>query len=122
VYIGAQDSRFYALDARSGRVRWSNRAAGKISGTATILGDHVYYAALEARMTYGVRASDGREVFRRRQGAFNPAIADEKQVYLIGYSTITALEPRPSRGDRGSGKRSGDRRDRARQRDSRRAR
>jgi outer membrane protein assembly factor BamB len=122
VYIGAQDSRFYALDARSGRVRWSNRAAGKISGTATILGDHVYYAALEARMTYGVRASDGKEVFRRRQGAFNPAIADEKQVYLIGYSTITALEPKPSRSDRGSGKRSGDRRDRPRRRDSRRAR
>jgi len=96
VYIGAQDSRFYALDARSGRERWSKRAAGKISGTATILGDHVYYSSLAARMTYGVRARDGKEVFSRRQGAFNPAIADEKRVYLIGYSTITALEPKPA--------------------------
>jgi outer membrane protein assembly factor BamB len=109
VYIGAQDSRFYALDARTGRRRWSNPAAGKISGTATILGDHVYYSALAARMTYGVRARDGKEVFRRRQGAFNPAIADEKRVYLIGYSTITALEPKPaeSRRERGEERRQG---------------
>jgi outer membrane protein assembly factor BamB len=98
VYIGAQDSRFYALDARTGHERWSNQASGKISGTATIIGDYVYYSALEARMTYGVRARDGKEVFRRRQGAFNPAIADERRVYLIGYSTITALDPKSPRG------------------------
>jgi outer membrane protein assembly factor BamB len=102
VYIGSHDRRFYALDARSGRVRWRKAAAGVISGTATIIGDHVYFSAIYARVTYGVRARDGKEVFRRRQGAFNPAIADERRVYLIGYSTITALEPRrePRRGER----------------------
>ncbi len=97
VYIGSQDRRFYALDARSGRVRWRKATTGAISGTATIIGEHVYFSALHGRMTYGVRARDGKEVFRRRQGAFNPAIADERRVYLIGYSTITALEPRTER-------------------------
>ncbi len=101
VYIGAQDSRFYALDARSGRVRWSKSAAGRISGTATVLGDYVYFSALHGRTTYAVRARDGKEVFRRRQGAFNPAIADEKRVYLIGYSTITAMEPTSGGRDKG---------------------
>ncbi len=113
VYIGSQDRRFYALDARSGRVRWRKKAAGAISGTATIIGDYVYFSALHGRMTYGVRARDGKEVFRRRQGAFNPAIADERRLYLIGYSTITALEPsteRPSERRRASRGRGGERR------------
>ncbi len=113
VYIGSQDRRFYALDARSGRVRWRKTTTGAISGTATIIGDHVYFSALRGRTTYGVRARDGKEVFRRRQGAFNPAIADERRVYLIGYSTITALEPRAERSSserrRGSRARGGDR-------------
>jgi len=117
VFIGSQDRRFYALDARSGRVRWRKTTAGAISGTATVIGDHVYFSALYGRMTYGARARDGKEVFRRRQGAFNPAIADERRLYLIGYSTITALEPRaerPSERRRGSQTRGGDRRRSAR--------
>jgi outer membrane protein assembly factor BamB len=93
VYIGAHDSRFYALDARSGQVRWSKGTKGAISGSATVVGDYVYFSALHGRMTYGVRARDGKEAFRRRQGAFSPAIADERRLYLIGYSTITALDP-----------------------------
>jgi outer membrane protein assembly factor BamB len=124
VYIGAHDSRFYALDARTGRPRWSKRAAGKISGTATVLGDYVYFSTLDGRTTYGVRAPDGKEVFRRRQGAFNPAIADERRVYLIGYSTITALEPgKGRRRDAGRRDRSrGDRAERSRSSSERRRR
>jgi outer membrane protein assembly factor BamB len=101
VYIGAHDSRFYALDARSGRVRWSKGTKGAISGSATVVGDYVYFSALHGRTTYGVRARDGKEVFRRRQGAFNPAIADERRLYLIGYSTITALDPQSERAEDG---------------------
>jgi outer membrane protein assembly factor BamB len=95
VFIGAHDERFYALDARSGRVRWSKRAGGRISGTAAVIGENVYFSAYYGdRMTYGLRTRDGKEVFRRPQRAFDPAIADERRLYLIGYASITALEPR----------------------------
>jgi outer membrane protein assembly factor BamB len=97
VFIGSRNSYFYALDARSGRVRWRKKAAGPISGSATIIGDHVYFSTIDGRMTYGVRTRDGKEEFRRAQGAFDPAIADERRLYLIGYSTITALEPKARR-------------------------
>jgi hypothetical protein len=43
----------------------------------------------------------GREVFRRRKRAFDPAIADKRRLYLVGYSAITALEPHEYRGRRG---------------------
>lgn len=95
VFIGAHDERFYALDARSGRVRWSKRAGGRISGTAAIIGEYVYFSTYYGnRTTYGLRTRDGKEVFRRPQRAFDPAIADERRLYLIGYSSVTALEPR----------------------------
>jgi len=93
VFIGSRNSNFYALDARSGRVRWRKRAAGPISGSASIVGEHVYFSTLNGRTTYGVRARDGQEEFRRAQGAFDPAIADQRRLYLIGFSTISALEP-----------------------------
>jgi outer membrane protein assembly factor BamB len=109
VFIGAHDRRFYALDARSGRVRWSKGVRGAISGTATVIGDYVYFSALHGRTTYGVRTRDGKEAFRRRQGAFNPAIADERRLYLIGYSTISALEPVDERSAGGGGAEAGDR-------------
>ena len=104
VFIGAHTSRFYAIDARTGRERWSKGTPGPISGTATVIGDYVYFSSLHGRMTYAVRARDGKEAFRRRQGAFDPAIADERRVYLIGYSTVTALEPVS---ERSSGRRVG---------------
>ena len=38
VFVGSYDGRFYALSARSGRVRWTYRSGGKISGSATVIG------------------------------------------------------------------------------------
>ncbi len=106
VFIGSHDRRFYALDARSGRVRWSKRAFGEISGTAAVIGEYVYFSAFRgSRTTYGLRTRDGKEAFRRPQRAFDPAIADDKRLYLIGYASITALEPRRKPRQGGSAKR-----------------
>src|SRR5215212_7761345 len=80
--------------SRPGPGRWKKAARGPILGSATIVGDTVYFSTLAARMTYGVRTRDGKDQFHRGQGAFDPAIADERHLYLIGYSTITALEPK----------------------------
>ena len=49
VYVGSYDSRFYALDAKTGKVRWKRRAPGRISGAATVVGDIVYFGDLRWR-------------------------------------------------------------------------
>ena len=54
MFVGSYDGRFYALDARTGRVRWTYNAGGKISGSATVIGRVVYFADLGHRRTIGL--------------------------------------------------------------------
>lgn len=111
VFIGDYAGGFYALAAQSGRVLWRHQGGAKISGAASVIGSTVYYSSLSARNTLGLNARTGREVWRFNRGGFNPAISDGKRLYITGYSSVYAFEPRRAR------KRS-DRRDRR----SRRAR
>jgi outer membrane protein assembly factor BamB len=94
VYVGSYDGNFYAFDARSGAIRWSHRAGARISGSATIVGDVVYYSALGSRTTTGLDARTGRVVFSFPDGAFNPVVADYHTIYLSGYSMLYQMLPR----------------------------
>ena len=93
VYIGSYDGNFYAFDAQSGAIRWSHGAGGKISGSATIVGDVVYYANLAAKTTTGLDVRTGRQVFAWPEGSFNPVIADTGAIYLTGYGDLFQLLP-----------------------------
>jgi outer membrane protein assembly factor BamB len=102
VYIGSYSGNLYALDARTGATRWTARAGGRISGGPSVIGRIVYFADLDSTSTYGVGARTGTVVFHRDRGAYNPVVSDGKRIYLTGYSSITALEPKrkpSSRGD-----------------------
>lgn len=94
VYLGSYDGKFYAFDARSGAIRWTHDAGGKISGSATIVGDVVYYSVLSSRTTAGLDVRTGRQVFSFADGAFNPVIADYDAIYLNGYSSLYQMLPR----------------------------
>jgi outer membrane protein assembly factor BamB len=94
VYEGSYDSVFRAYDAMTGAVRWSHQALGRINGSATIVGNLVYYADLGSHTTVGLDRRSGQEVFSFHDGAFTPVIADGRAIFLIGYSTIYELLPR----------------------------
>ncbi len=94
VYIGSYDGYFYALDARSGHVRWRHRAGGRISGAGTVVGETVYFSNLAEKSTTGLDVRTGRPVFHIKRGAFNPVISDGKRLYLTGFATQYALEPK----------------------------
>ena len=69
VYIGSYDGHFYALNANSGGVRWSHPAGGRIDGSATVLGNVVYYSDLGSNRSRGPRPAHrpaGVRVPRRR--------------------------------------------------------
>ena len=72
VYIGSYDGNFYALDARNGKERWKYRAGGRISGSATVVGDVVYFANLGDKETSGIDVRNGRRVFKYPRGSFTP--------------------------------------------------
>lgn len=94
VYVGSYSGRFYAFDARSGRIRWVHDAGGRISGSATVIGHDVYYSDLASKTTTGLDARNGHKVFSFPDGAFNPVIADDSDVYLVGYSKLYQLIPK----------------------------
>ena len=96
VYLGSYDGNFYAFNAQSGSIRWSHNAGGRISGSPTIIGDVVYFSDLGSRSTEGLNVRTGQQVFSFPDGAFNPAIADDGAIYLVGYSKIYQMLPRRS--------------------------
>src|SRR6478672_6094771 len=50
VYVGSQDGRLYALDARTGRERWSFQTAGKIKGGAAFADGTVFVGSYDGRV------------------------------------------------------------------------
>jgi outer membrane protein assembly factor BamB len=94
VYIGSYDGTFYAFDARSGAVRWRYAVGHRISGSATIVGNVVYFSNLGANDTHGVNARTGRRAFHFPDGAFNPVVADRRALYLAGYTQLYEMLPR----------------------------
>lgn len=115
VYIGDYAGGFYALAAQSGRVLWRHQGGAKISGAASVIGRIVYFSSLASRTTTGLSARTGRVLWRFNRGGFNPAITDGKRLYITGYSSVYAFEPRRAR-KRTDRKRSRSRRARARSR------
>jgi outer membrane protein assembly factor BamB len=94
VYIGSYDGNLYAFNAQSGGVRWRHYAGGRISGAPTIVGNVVYYSNLGSKTTAGLDARSGRQVFSFPDGAFNPVIADQSTIYLVGYSMLYQMLPK----------------------------
>ncbi len=94
VYIGSYDGNLYAFDAESGGLRWSHSAGGRIDGSATVVGNVVYYSDLGSDTTAGLDLRTGRQVFSFPDGEFTPVITDGKVIFLIGYSTIYQMLPK----------------------------
>ena len=94
VYIGSYDGHLYALNADTGGVRWSDGGGGRIDGSATVVGNVVYYSSLGSNTTTGLNWRTGAHVFSFPDGEFTPVITDGKVVFLIGYSTIYQMLPK----------------------------
>jgi outer membrane protein assembly factor BamB len=93
VYFGSYDRRFYALDARSGAKRWVRDAHGRVSGGAVVIGDTVWFSTLE-QQTRALGARTGMLIWKINRGQFNPVVSDGQRIYLVGHSSLTALEPK----------------------------
>jgi outer membrane protein assembly factor BamB len=94
VYLGSYDGNFYAFNAQSGAIRWKHPAGGKISGSATIVGNVVYYSDLGTKTTAGLNVRTGRQVFSFPDGAFNPVVCDDSgTIYLSGYTMLYQMLP-----------------------------
>ena len=93
VYIGSFDGNVYALNAKTGAPRWIRSAGGSVIGSLSAVGDIVYAAEFTNGSTDGFMMKTGRRVFRYKTGTYTPVISDGRRIYLVGYSSINALQP-----------------------------
>lgn len=93
VYIGSFDGNVYALNAKDGEPRWIRSAGGSVIGSLTAVGDIVYAAEFDDTSTTGYSMKGGHTVFRYPRGTYTPVVSDGHRIYLVGYSSITALQP-----------------------------
>lgn len=93
VYIGSFDGNVYALNARNGVPRWIRSVGGSVIGSLTAIGNIVYAAEFDGTSTTGFTMKGGHPVFHYPRGTYTPVVSDGRRLYLIGYSSITALQP-----------------------------
>ena len=101
IYFGSYSGSVYALNARTGSRRWSQYADGPVSGAGSMIGDVFYVGDLRTTQTFGYRASDGKQVFATRDGAYNPVISDGRLLLVTGYRVIYALKAGRGRSENG---------------------
>ena len=94
VYIGSYDSHLYALAARTGRKEWRFDVGGPIPGTATVIGHTVYTSSFETGRSIGIDVRTRRKNFSLGSPGYTPMISDGRSLYLVGYFTLHALQPR----------------------------
>ena len=93
VYIGSFDGNIYALNAKNGETRWAHSAGGQVIGSLSAVGEIVYVAEFTTGGTNGYDMKTGRQVFHYKTGTYTPVISDGRRIYLVGYSSINALQP-----------------------------
>jgi outer membrane protein assembly factor BamB len=65
VYVGDWRGRVYALDERTGRVRWTFEGDGRIKGSLTQSGNRLYVGTYKGYL-YALNATTGKQIWRAR--------------------------------------------------------
>ncbi len=106
VYTGTYDGKFYALDAGTGDVKWQKEMPSAVHAPPVVMNGLVYAAtcatcgsAASRAVKTGVDSTTafdavtGTKVWFTRAGKYaSSIIADQDRTYLIGRSSIYALE------------------------------
>jgi outer membrane protein assembly factor BamB len=97
VLVGSYSKKFFALDAATGSVKWTFKTSSPISGSATVIGDVVYFATLGGKKrgaTYALNARTGKLLWTYPDGKYTPAVAVKGHFFLIGYARIYGMVER----------------------------
>jgi outer membrane protein assembly factor BamB len=94
VYIGNYAGTLYAFKASGGAQRWKYDVGGAIPGTPTVVGTTVYTSSFHTQEALGIDTDSGKKVFRFAAPGYTPMISDGQRLYLTGYESLRALEPR----------------------------
>ena len=93
VYVGSKDDRLYALDADTGKARWTYDAGDAIIGCPTVAGEHVLVGSYDATL-HAVEKTTGDDVWQASgvgRVTSTPRVLDDA-VYFTDRASTAALE------------------------------
>jgi outer membrane protein assembly factor BamB len=97
IYVGSYDHRLHALDAVTGKERWTFDAGERISGSASVIGRLVYVSTLATGgrkgTTFALDTATGTQVWSFPDGRYSPAVAVEGTLILCGRQVLYGLAP-----------------------------
>jgi len=100
VVFGTNSGRVFALDARSGEVRWARREGGYIASSPAIAGSRVYVTAMDGTLT-AYTVTGGRRTFRFSTGGSpiesSPLIVDDTAYIGAWNGRVYAVDLRTGR-------------------------
>lgn len=94
VYVGSADKKLYAVDAETGRVRWSFAAQGSIRSSPAVSDGTVYFGSWDGNV-YAVSAESGEQVWSYGTGApiqGSPAVAGGRVIVGSRSARVLALD------------------------------
>jgi outer membrane protein assembly factor BamB len=98
VFVGSYDRRLHAIDAVTGRVRWSFDAGERISGSPSIVGRYVYFSTIAGRpgdgRTIALDRRTGTQVWGFPDGRYSPAVAVDGLLVITGVRTLYGFRQR----------------------------
>src|SRR6185503_16246509 len=92
--IGSYDTRLYAIEARTGKLRWRFQTEGMVHATPAVLGDLVFIAGCDETFR-AIRISDGKEAYKIPIGAYTGAspLIDADRAYFGTFNyEVVALD------------------------------
>ena len=82
-YVGSDDHKLYALDAKNWGIRWTFQTGGAIRYTPTVWNNHVYLSARDNRV-YALDAITGKLIWQYQSENWmdSPPIASRGSIYI----------------------------------------
>ncbi len=87
VYVGDWRGKVYALDERTGRIRWSFQTGDKVKGGAALLGNRLFVGSYDGHV-YALDARTGRKIWRASAQQRLGSLGTFYSTPAVGYGRV----------------------------------
>jgi outer membrane protein assembly factor BamB len=87
VYVGDWRGKVYALDERTGKIRWSFQTGGKVKGGVALLGNRLFVGSYDGHV-YALDARTGRQIWRASAQARLGSLGTFYSTPAAGYGRV----------------------------------
>jgi len=87
IYVGDWRGKVYALDERTGKIRWSFQTGGKVKGAVALLGNRLFVGSYDGHL-YALNARTGHEIWRASAQSRLGSLGTFYSTPAVGYGRV----------------------------------